>query len=132
MHPVWQHYRREQTTTYTERDRLVESCQFYQLVASCQQVATNVPDSSSGNKSVKIRFAATCHLQICYNLLKQLLARLWIISFDNQLAVSLLKTCNRLVVNNLHVSLVALQLASLLAICTSLAVCMTALNPCRQ
>ena len=27
--------------------------------------------SSSCNKSVKIRFVATCHLQTCYNLLKQ-------------------------------------------------------------
>ena len=37
-------------------------------------------------KPVKIRFVAICHLQICYNLLKQLSA-------------ILLTTCNRLVVN---------------------------------
>ena len=52
-------------------------------------------------KSFKIRLVATCHFQTCYNLLKQLAANLWITSFDNQLAISLLKTCNRLVVNKL-------------------------------
>ena len=52
-------------------------------------------------KSVKNRLVATCHLQTCYNLLKQLAASLWITSFDNQLATSLLTTCNKLVVNKL-------------------------------
>ena len=42
---------------------------------------------------------ATCHLQTCYNLLKQLAASLWITSFDNQPATSLLTTCNRRFVN---------------------------------
>ena len=55
--------------------------------------------SSSCNKSVKIRLVAICHLQTCYNLLKQLVTSLWVTSFDNQLATSLLITCNRLVVN---------------------------------
>ena len=64
-------------------------------------VATNLSISSSSNKSVKIRLVATCHLQTCYNLLKQLAANLWITSFDNQLATSLLTTCNKLVVNKL-------------------------------
>ena len=50
----------------------------------------------SCDKSVKIRIAATCHLQTGYNLLKQLAASLWIPSFDNQLATSLLTACNRL------------------------------------
>ena len=59
------------------------------LVVTCQQVATNLLISSSYNKSVKIRLVATCHLQTCYNLLKQLAASLWITSFDNQLAISL-------------------------------------------
>ena len=68
---------------------------------TCQQVATNLSISSSCNKSVKIRLVATCHLQTSYNLLKQLVASLWITSFENQLATSLLTTCNRLVVNKL-------------------------------
>ena len=74
--------------------RLVAS-QFYGLVATCQQVATNLSISSTFNKSVNIRFFATCHLQTCYNLLKQLAAGVWITSFDNQSATSLLTTCNR-------------------------------------
>ena len=45
--------------------------------------------SSGYNKSVKIRFVATLHLQTCYNLLKELAASLLIRSFDNQLATSL-------------------------------------------
>ena len=44
---------------------------------------------------------ATCHLQTCHNLLKQLAASLWITSFDNQLAKTLLTKCNRRVVNKL-------------------------------
>ena len=40
----------------------------------------------------------TCHLQYCYNLLKQLVAKLWITRFDNQLETSLLTTIKRLVV----------------------------------
>ena len=68
---------------------------------TCQQTATNLSISSNSNKSVKIRLLATCNLQTCYNLLKQLAASLWITSFDNQLATSLLTTCNRLVVNKL-------------------------------
>ena len=75
--------------------------QFYRLLATCQQTATNLSISSSCNKSVKIRLVAACHLQTRYNLLKQLEASLWITSFDNQLATSLLTTCNRLVVNKL-------------------------------
>ena len=64
----------------------VENCQFYRLVTACQQVSTNLSISSSCSKSVKIRLVATCHLQTCYNLLKQLAASKWITSFDNQLA----------------------------------------------
>ena len=44
---------------------------------------------------------ATCPLQTCYNLFKQLVASLWITSFDNQLATSLLTAFNTLVVNKL-------------------------------
>ena len=40
-------------------------------------------------------------MQNYYNLLKQLVASLWITSFDNQLETSLLATCNRLIVNKL-------------------------------
>ena len=75
--------------------------QFYRLLATCQQTATNLSISSSCNKSVKIRLVAACHLQTRYNLLKQLEASLWITSFDNQLATSLLTTCIRLAVNKL-------------------------------
>ena len=68
---------------------------FYRLVVTCQQVATNLSVSSSCNKSVKIRLVATCHLQTCYSLLKQLfLLSQWITSFDYQLATSLLTTCS--------------------------------------
>ena len=42
-----------------------------------------------------MKFIATCHLQTCYNLLKQLAASLLIANFDNQLVTSLLRTCNR-------------------------------------
>ena len=73
----------------------------YRLVANCQQFATNLSISLSCNKSVKIRLVATCHLQTCYNLLKQLASSLWITSFDNQRATNLLITCNSLVVNKL-------------------------------
>ena len=40
-------------------------------------------------------------MHTCYDLLKQIAASLWITSFDNQLAASLLTTCNSLVVNKL-------------------------------
>ena len=73
----------------------------YHLVENFQQVSLNLSVSSSGNKSVKIRLVATRNLQTCYNLLKQLAASLLITSFDNQLATSLLTTCNRLVINKL-------------------------------
>ena len=54
----------------------LQTCQLYQLDSTCQQGATNLPISSSCNKSVKIRHVGTCHLQTCYNLLKQLAASL--------------------------------------------------------
>ena len=57
--------------------------------------------SSDCKKSPIIRFVTTCHLQICYNLLKQLAPSLWITNVDNQLATSLLTTCNGFVVNKL-------------------------------
>ena len=81
--------------------RLVASCQCCRLVVTCKQVTTNLSISWSWNRSIKIRLVATCHLQTYSNLLKQLAASLWITSFDNQLAISLLTTCNRLVVNKL-------------------------------
>ena len=65
------------------------------------QIVNQLSISSSCNKSVKIRLVATCHLQTCYNLLKQLAASLWITRFDNQLATSLLTICKRLAVNKL-------------------------------
>ena len=73
----------------------------YQLAKNFQQVATNLSVSSNGNKSAKIRLVALRHLQTCNNLLKQLAAKLWITSFDNQLATRLLTTCNRLVIKKL-------------------------------
>ena len=42
--------------------RFVASCQFYRLVATCQQVTTNLSILSSCKESVKIRLVATCHL----------------------------------------------------------------------
>ena len=58
----------------------------YRLVATCQHLATNLSISSGWKKSVKIRLVASCGLPICYNLLKQLAASLWITSFDDLLA----------------------------------------------
>ena len=72
-------------------------CKLSILPACC-----NLSIWSSSNKSVKIRLVATCHLQTCYNLLKQLSASLWVTSFQNELAIiSLLTTCNGLVVYKL-------------------------------
>ena len=51
-----------------KRHRIVASCQFCQLVVTCQQIASNLSISSSCNRFVKIRLVATCHLQTCYNL----------------------------------------------------------------
>ena len=59
-------------------------------------LAARLPNPAWLPKLVKIRLVATCHLQTCYNLLKQLAASLWIASFDNQLATSLLRTCSSL------------------------------------
>ena len=76
---------------------------------------------------------ATCHLQTCYNLLKQLAASLWITSFDNQLATSLLTTCNRTVVNKLSQAMRTLLIKLLKKVkrhvetCRFLAVCPTEL-----
>ena len=58
-------------------------------------------NSSIYNKSVTIRLVATCYLQFCCNLVKQLTTNLWIKSFDNQLAESLLTASNKRVVNKL-------------------------------
>ena len=59
------------------------------------------------NKSVKIRFVATRHLQTCYNLLKQLAASLWVTSFDNKLVTNLLTTCKKIVINKLSYTCLA-------------------------
>ena len=53
-----------------KRHRRVASCQFYRLVITCQQVATNLSISSSCNKSVKIRLVTTCHLQTSLQLVE--------------------------------------------------------------
>ena len=47
----------------------------------------------------EITLGATCHLQTCYNFLKQVAANLLMTSFDDQLPTSLLTTVNRMVVN---------------------------------
>ena len=57
------------------------------------------------NISVQTRPVATCHLQTCYNLLKQLAANHWITSFDDQFLTSSWTTCSRRVVNKLFNSL---------------------------
>ena len=48
----------------------------------------------------RLRLVATCHLQTCFNLLKQLATGLLMTSYNNQLATSLLTTCNRLVITS--------------------------------
>ena len=60
----------------TRQTCLAASFNFTGFVATCQQIATNLSVSSNCNKSVKVRLVATCHLQTCYNLLKQLAASL--------------------------------------------------------
>ena len=75
------------------------------LVATCQQVITNLSISSSCNKSVKIRLVATCHLQICYNLLAETTCSKAVddkfsqsncsLQVCSQLATNLLSTCCR-------------------------------------
>ena len=67
------------------------------LLTSCNKLVNFI----KLQKACQIRLVATCHLQTCYSLLKQLSSSLWITSFENQLATSLLTTCNRLVVNKL-------------------------------
>ena len=67
-------------------NKLQQTCQFHQVATSLLkpgllQLVISVPT--------------------CYNLLEKLAASLWITSFDNQLATSLLTTCNRLVINKL-------------------------------
>ena len=86
------------------RDRIQCMCFLLTfLLSDFLQVVSFTNMSKSSNKPMnfklqpvfKIRLVATCHLQTCYNLLKQL------VGFDNQLATSLFTICNRLVVNNL-------------------------------
>ena len=60
--------------------------------------STRTPTPLLFIKSAKIKLASTCHLQTCYNTLKQLATSLWMTCFDNQLATSLSTTCNILVV----------------------------------
>ena len=61
-----------------ERHRLVASCQFYRLVVKCYQVAKSL---------LKSGLFQACHLQTCYNLLRQLAASLLLrTSLDKQLA----------------------------------------------
>ena len=55
---------------------------------------TSLSISSSYNKSIKMRLAATGHLQTCYNLLKQLAASLWITTC-NKSVDNLQQTCRQ-------------------------------------
>ena len=87
--------------SYTVQPKTPLTCCKLSVLPACFNLSTNLSISSSCNKSVKIRLVATCHLQVCYNLLKKLAASLWITSFDDQLATSLLTTCNRLVLGEL-------------------------------
>ena len=50
---------------------------YFLKLSAGKEVETNLSISSGCNKSVQIRLVATCHLQTCYNLLKQLAAGLW-------------------------------------------------------
>ena len=74
---------------------------FNGLVASCQKVATNWSISSSCNKSVKIKPVATCLLHLLQLVETTCGKSIDNKFFDNQLATSLLTTCNRLVVDTL-------------------------------
>ena len=83
-------------------------CSFFRIFSYQDEVFdVNVTclDKAIYTNENKIRLVAICHFQTCYNLLKQLAASLWITSFDNQLATSLLTTCNRLIVNKMSQSM---------------------------
>ena len=75
------------------------------LILLQRQVTTDNDLMETRLKSQQVWYknslVATCYLQTCYNLLEQLVASMWKTSFDNQLATSLLNTCNRLVINKL-------------------------------
>ena len=80
-----------------KRHRLVASCKFHQL----EQLVNKLQQNCQFHQAVTSHSltAASCHLQACYNLLKQFAASLRITNFDNQLATSLLTTCNKSVDN---------------------------------
>ena len=73
-------HRIEIETIIFKRHRLVASCQFYRLV---NLKLVNFIKLQHDCLLIKIRLVVTCHLQTCYNFLKQLAASLWIKSFDN-------------------------------------------------
>ena len=72
-------------------------CQFYRLVATGQQIAKTRQYHQVATRVLKTSCCKiVCHLQTYYNLMKQVAASLWITSFENQLATSLLTDYNRL------------------------------------
>ena len=85
-----------------------------QNYASVDYTAKNGTETLHGANFIKlrkIRIVVIWYLQTCYNLFKQLAASLWITSFDNQLATSLLTTCN---LSSTRVNDVSLLIISLL------------------
>ena len=71
---------------------------FTDLMQVYHQVTSSLLTLSSYIISVKIRLDPTWYLQTCCKLLKQYASSLWIKSLDNQLALSQLTNCSRLVI----------------------------------
>ena len=71
---------------------------FTDLMKFYHQIASSLLTSSSYIISVKIRLDPTWYLQTCCKLLKQYASILWIKSLDNQLVLSQLTNCSRLVI----------------------------------
>ena len=85
----------------TTQPKTLQTCCKLYIFPVCFNLSTNCNELVNFIKLQQIRLVAICHLQTCYNLLKQLAASRWITSFDNQFATSLLTTFNNFAVNKL-------------------------------
>ena len=97
----WKHFRIVLTVLCLIPDTQPKTPQTYcklSILPACQQLPTSLSISSSCKKSVKIRLVANCHLQTCK--LKQLAINLQQFYWNDQIATSLLTTCNWLVVTS--------------------------------
>ena len=109
----------------------------YTLRKTSRACCNELPNLIKLQKECKIRLVTSCHLQTCYNLLKQSTASLWITSFDNLLATSRLTTCKGIVFNKLSQFMpthpdIGLLVTSLLQLrtCWNLRGLLSCLNSC--